>query len=199
MTGKTVSFLSLAATAALAATFALASGAAAQTAPASGEDILVLYYSDSGNTKAVAEYIHSRVGGDIAQIVADPPYPQDRTQKTELAKTEQSEHASHGFSASVQDLSKYRTIIIGYPIWWGDMPMPVYGFLEANDFSGKTVAPFCTSGGSGLGETVTKLQSSLSGAKVLDGLGVRAADAANSGEAALKWLGDSGIAVRDAG
>ncbi|MDR1079636.1 MAG: flavodoxin [Deltaproteobacteria bacterium] len=169
---------------------------AAAPSPGTGNGILVAYFSHEGHTKALAEIIHAAVGGDIYEIRTEKAYPADHDQAVTVGKEEQAAQARPSLAGNMPDMSKYRTVILGYPIWWGDPPMGVYTFVENNDFSGKTVAPFCTHGGSGLSRSVESLQSKLPGAKVLPGLAVRSGSAASSGDDAREWLQESGIAVR---
>ena len=90
-------------------------------------------------------------------------------------------------------LDSAETIYLGYPIWWSDMPMPVYTFLESRDWSGKTIAPFCTHEGSGLADTVASIRRVVVGATVLDGMELRGAVAQNDVDATVRavdgWLG----------
>ena len=99
--------------------------------------------------------------------------------------------------ATLPDISGYSTIFVGYPIWWGDLPMAVYTFLEGNDFTGKTIIPFNTHEGSGQAGTVGEIKTACLGAEVLNGLAVRgsiAQDEQNSArDTVLAWLQDMGI------
>ncbi|MDR1315100.1 MAG: NAD(P)H-dependent oxidoreductase [Deltaproteobacteria bacterium] len=183
-----------------AALFAAAATAAAQDAepPAAdaGSGILVAYFSQEGHTKALAEAIHAAVGGDIFEIKAETPYPTEHDQLTERGKEEQNAQLRPKLAANVPDMSKYATVILGYPIWWGDMPMPVYTFIESHNFNAKIVAPFCTHGGSGLSRSVTALENKLQGAQVLKGLAVPSRSADSSADDVAKWLRESGITVK---
>lgn len=105
-----------------------------------------------GNTSVLAKMIASKTGADVFEIVAERAYPKNYRECTNVAKDEQRKNARPAYKGDI-DTSGYDTIYIGYPIWWGDLPMVVYSFLEAHDLSGKTIAPFCTHEGSGLSGT----------------------------------------------
>lgn len=151
----------------------------------------VVGHIEKGNTHIIAEMIAAETGGDLFHIRPVTPYPDDYTECTEVAKRELNAHARPAIQgdAAVED---YDIIFIGYPNWWGDMPMPVYTFIEKHDWQGKTVIPFCTHEGSGLSATENKLKSACKGATVLKGLAVRGATAQNKRDQARQsvknWL-----------
>lgn len=164
--------------------------------------ILIAYFSradenygvgviEKGNTEIIAEMIAEETGGELFHIERDTPYPAEYEACTDEAKQEQSDHARPNLKADV-DISDYDIIYLGYPTWWGDMPMPVYTFLEAHDWNGKTVIPFCTHAGSGLSNTETAIKDTCSGATVLDGLAVVGTTAQNNRDEAessvTEWL-----------
>ena len=106
---------------------------------------------EQGNTAALAQMIVKKTGADVFEITpAEDNYPTDSYDAlTEYAKKEQADNARPEISGDVENFKDYDTVFLGYPIWWGDMPMIVYSFIESHDFSGKTVIPFCTHEGSG--------------------------------------------------
>ena len=126
---------------------------------ASGSSVLVVYYSATGNTAQVAQYIADSTGGDLFEIQPVEPYTDDDLNWTDDNSRVSQEHADKSLrdvelvADTVDNWDQYDTVFIGYPIWWGIAAWPVDGFVEANDFSGKTVIPFCTSSSSGLGES----------------------------------------------
>lgn len=126
---------------------------------ASGSNVLVVYYSATGNTAQVAQYIADSTGGDLFEIQPVEPYTDDGLNWTDDNSRVSQEHADESLrdvelvADTVDNWDQYDTVFIGYPIWWGIAAWPVDGFVEANDFSGKTVIPFCTSSSSGLGES----------------------------------------------
>lgn len=124
---------------------------------AEGGRTLVVYYSATGNTQRVAEYIAAATGGDLFELV-----PSDSYTDADLDWTDENSRVVHEYEneserdvaleqTSVENWAEYDTVFIGYPIWWGIAAWPVNTFIDANDFSSKTVIPFCTSSSSGLG------------------------------------------------
>ena len=128
------------------------------TAADSG-NVLLVYYSATGNTETVANYIAEATGGDIFEITPAEPYTSDDLNWTDENSRVSREYADESLrdveltTTQVENWDSYDTVFIGYPIWWGVAAWPVDGFVEANDFTGKTVIPFCTSSSSGLGES----------------------------------------------
>ncbi|WP_418409564.1 flavodoxin [Alistipes putredinis] len=146
---------------------------------------------EQGNTHIVAEMISAATGGTLFRIEPAIPYPDDYRACTEIA---QREKRSKARPALVGDITaeEFDVIFLGYPNWWGDLPMCVYTFLEQHDWQGKIVIPFCTHEGSGLSDTENRLQEACRGASVLNGLAVRGSVAQNEREKArkqvLEWL-----------
>ena len=127
--------------------------------PSEGGKTLVAVYSASGNTKAIAEYIVSATGADLFEITPTEPYSSDDLNWTNPNSRVSREHNDESLrnveltTTTVDNWADYDTVFIGYPIWWGIAAWVVDGFVKANDFTGKTVIPFCTSSSSGLGES----------------------------------------------
>ena len=146
---------------------------------------------EQGNTHIVAEMISAATGGTIFRIEPSTPYPDDYRACTEVA---QREKRSKARPALVGDITaeEFDVIFLGYPNWWGDLPMCVYTFLEQHDWQGKIIIPFCTHEGSGLSDTENRLRAACRGASVLNGLAVRGSVAQNERETArkqvLEWL-----------
>ena len=121
--------------------------------------VLVVYYSASGHTETVAGYIAQTTGGDIFEITPAQPYTDDDLNWSDSDSRVTREHEDESLrdveltTTEVENWDSYDTVFIGYPIWWGIAAWPVDGFVEANDFTGKTVIPFCTSASSGLGQS----------------------------------------------
>ena len=155
--------------------------------------ILVAYFSHSGNTKKIAEEIQSKTGADIFEIKTVNVYSDDYNTVLDEAKAEQNDKARPELSEKVKDMTQYQTVIIGYPIWWGDMPMAVYSFLDEYDLSGKTVLPFCTHGGSGLCQTDKNIQNEEKDAKVTDGLAISDASLDDADGDIDQWLKRNGV------
>ena len=160
----------------------------------SGSDILVVYFSrtgeqynvgviDKGNTAIVAEMIVERTGGDSFEILPEEDYyPYTYDELTDVAKREQHENASPAYAGKVPDLTRYSTIFIGAPVWWGDWPMICYTFFENNAeaLAEKTLIPFSTHEGSGLSGFDRKLSSACPNSTVGEGLAIRGNDAQNN-------------------
>lgn len=147
-----------------------------------------------GNTEAVAKMIQAKLGADLFEIKTVKPYPLDYRQTTEVAKQEQRKDARPKLTASVQNFGQYEVVILGYPNWWGTMPMAVKTFLESYDFAGKTIAPFCTHEGSGLGMSVTDIKRLCPKAQVLKGLAIHGTHAQEAGKEVEAWLKKIGVA-----
>ncbi len=122
-----------------------------------GNNVLVIYFSRTGTTKAVAEQIQKEVDGDIFEIEIVNPYPEEYRATTDQAKKELADRYLPPLKSKAENLDEYDTIFLGYPIWWGTMPMPVFTFLNENDLSSKKIIPFATHQGSGLGRSVSDL------------------------------------------
>ena len=130
-----------------------------QPEPAGEGRTLVVYYSATGNTQAVAEYIADATGADLFEITPAEPYTSEDLNWSNQDSRVSREYADESLrdveltATEVENWDSYDTVFLGYPIWWGIAAWPVDGFVEANDFTGKTVIPFCTSSSSGLGES----------------------------------------------
>ena len=135
--------------------------------------MLVAYFSATNTTEGVAETIAASVGGELYEITPAEPYTSadldwnDDNSRSTIEMNDPS--ARPAISGSVEDLSQYDVIFLGYPIWWGEAPRIINTFIESYDFSSKTIVPFCTSGGSGMGSSATNLHSAASGANWLSG------------------------------
>ena len=150
-----------------------------------------------GNTAKVAKVIAAKTGADIFEIKEAKPYPQSYDECIDVAKKELRDKARPEIAGDLPDLTDYQVVYLGYPNWWGDCPMIVYSFLEKSNIEGKTILPFCTHEGSGLGSTAKNLQKAFPGAKVeLNGLSLRGAtaqkDAVATEQTVDKWLNSLG-------
>ena len=121
---------------------------------------LVVYFSKTGTTEAVAKLVQSEVGADVFEIERKEPYPDAYTPTTEVAKSEKDENARPELKTYLPKdvVAGYDTIFVGFPIWWGIAAWPVNNFVKNNDFAGKTVIPFATSASSGMGQSGTLLR-----------------------------------------
>lgn len=154
---------------------------------------LVVYFSWSGNTENVAKSIQSQTGSDIFEIIPATPYSDDYDTVVDLAQEEQRNNARPAISGSIENIEQYDIIYVGFPNWWGDMPMILYTFFDTYDLPDKTVALFCTSGGSGLSNTVNEVKTLEPNATVTDGLHIRDNAADNPESAVGEWLNDIGL------
>lgn len=167
---------------------------------------LVVYFSRAGenynvgvikegNTAIVAKMIAEKNGADTFEIVPEKPYPHSYNECIKVAKDEQSKKARPAIVGDI-DISEYDTIYLGYPNWWGDMPMCVYTFLEAHDWNGKTIVPFCTHEGNGLSATESYIKKTCKGSTVLKGLAIQGKTAQSNRTATEKavneWLAKLG-------
>lgn len=139
-------------------------------------DILVVYFSATGNTERVADYIAEATGGDLFELVPVDPYTDDDLDWTNDESRVSEEHENENLrnveltDTTVDDWAEYDVVFIGYPIWWYNAAWPVNGFVEDNDFTGKTVYTFCTSSSSGLGQSTQNLAAIAGGSGTwLDG------------------------------
>ena len=146
---------------------------------------------EKGNTHIIAEMIAKETGGKWFRIETVKPYPDEYKACVEVAKAEKENNARPEVKGDVK-VEDYDVIFLGYPNWWGDMPMAVYTFIEKHNWNGKTVVPFCTHEGSGLSGTERKLKDACKGATVSEGLAIKGTTAQNSQPQALKavqtWL-----------
>lgn len=165
--------------------------------------VLVAYFSrvgneysvgsiTKGNTAIIADIIAEATDAKLFEIKPVKPYPTDYDECTKVASREKATKVRPEIVGKVENFQDYDTIFIGYPIWWGDMPMVVYTFLESYDFSGKKIVPFCTHGGSGLSSTDQAITLACPNSKILQGFAIRGAIAQNKTEEAkakvLEWL-----------
>lgn len=134
-----------------------------------GKNVLVAYYSWSGNTKKVAEQIHSEVGGDIVAVEPEKAYPKEYQECVDVAKKEANDNVRPAVATKVDNMDQYDVVFVGYPIWWYKAPMHMYTFLESYSFNGKVIVPFCTSGGSPIDGSIPDIQKSAKGATIVKG------------------------------
>lgn len=160
----------------------------------SGASIVVRDGEKLGNTEYVAGLIQKAVGGDLFLIETTETYPLDHDVLVDQAADEKAESKRPALASQVRDFEQYDTVILGYPNWWADLPMPVYSFLEQYNFDGKTIIPFVTHGGSGFSNTVGTIENLLPAAKVSDHtLSLSRDDVANSEEQVTDWALGLGI------
>jgi len=138
--------------------------------------ILVAYFSWSGNARTLAGQIAQVTGGDLFEIKTVTPYPDNYDECTRVAREEQNRNARPAISGNVANMAQYGTVFLCYPNWWGTLPMAVFTFLEAYDFSGKMIYPLVTHGGSRFGRSLDDIRRLSPRAVLGDGLDVSAFD-----------------------
>ena len=170
--------------------------------------VLVVYFShagenynvgviEEGNTAKMGRIIAEQLGADVFELVPVVPYPEDYDSCLDVATEEQRTDARPEYEGGIENWEQYDTVFIGYPIWWGEIPNIVYTFMEAYDFSGKTVIPFNTHEGSGQAHSQRDIEGLLTSATVLKGLAVRGTKAQNdadgTGTDVANWLKQIGL------
>ena len=172
-----------------------------------GSNMLVAYFSlageqygvgvvEEGNTSIIAHMIAEQAGADLFEIEPETPYPTTYQGLLDVSQQEMRDNARPEIADTVDNMDDYDTIFIGYPNWWGDMPMIVYNFLESYGLSGKTIVPFCTHGGSGLSDTESTI-ADITGGTMKDGFAIPGTTAQNDRDTArskvIEWLKGDGF------
>ena len=150
--------------------------------------VLIAYFSRTGNTREIARQIHERVGGEMIEILTVKPYPEDYEAVKKQAMEEQTSGFKPELKTKVKDIRSYDIIFVGTPIWWGRIATPVKSFLSQYDLSGKTIVPFVTHGGSGLGQSMSDIKALCPSSTILDGLAVWGKDAKTAQNKVSDWL-----------
>lgn len=167
-----------------------------------GKNSLIAYYSRKGNnyvsgnivnllignTKVAADIIQELTNADVFEIDTVKAYPIDYKETTEVAMAELKAGARPKLSGHISDMDKYDVIFLGYPNWWGTMPMVVWTFLENYKFAGKTIIPFCTNEGSGMGSSEKDIKKLCPEANVLPGLAIRGSRVGKADTDIRYWL-----------
>lgn len=156
--------------------------------------VLVAYFSATNTTEGVAEHIANGLNGDIYEIIPETPYTDadlnynDNNSRSTVEMN--NPNARPAISGSVENMAQYDVVFLGYPIWWYDAPRIISTFMESYDFSGKTIVPFCTSGGSGIGSSASNLEKLTSNAIWLEG---RRLNGSDSQEKVMEWVNSLGL------
>ena len=146
-----------------------------------------------GNTQYMAYVIQEATGADIFRIEPRTPYPTNHSTLVDLAAEEQEQNARPAIKERVTNMDDYDVVFIGYPIWWSDMPQILYTFFDTYDFSGKTIIPFSTHGGSGFAGTPRTIQGLEPNATMLDGLTISRNNIQNARQEIIDWVNDRDI------
>ena len=163
-------------------------GETAAAEPETDGGTLIAYFSWSGNTEQMAQAIRTETGGDLYQIEPAVPYTDDYDTLLDIARQEQAENARPELASTVENWDSYDVIFVGYPNWWSDAPMAVYTFLEAYNFTGKTLIPFNTSASGGFGRSLSGIEESAAGANILEGLALTEGELGNVQGEVSSWL-----------
>ena len=154
---------------------------------------LIVYFSWGGNTRTVANHIHDLIGGDIVEVETVVPYPDTYEEVTQIAPGELESDYRPELKTKVENMDEYDTLIVGTPIWGGRLTPAMKSFLAGYDLSGKSIAPFCTHGGSGTAQSVSDIRSVCPNSTILGSLAVYGSRAENSRGDVEKWLEQTGI------
>ncbi len=166
------------------------------------DNILIAYYSRDGNnfvggevvdlsvgnTEVIAQMIAGATGGELFEIKTVEPYPADYHETTEVTKNHKRENLRPELSSHVENIDDYDIIFLGFPNWWGTMPMPVFTFLEEYNFTGKTIIPFCTHEGSGMGRSQRDIAKLCPETNILNALSVHGAFVHTAKSDVEKWI-----------
>ncbi|WP_405294797.1 flavodoxin [Methanobrevibacter sp.] len=143
---------------------------------------------EKGNTEVIAEYIQELDGADLFKVEPANEYPADYMQCIDVAKKEQQNDARPEIKNALDDIDGYDTIYIGFPNWWGTLPMPMFTQLEKLDFTGKTVKPFVTHEGSGFGSSQRDLKKLCNGGDIKNGLSIPGANVYDVKDTVEAWI-----------
>lgn len=162
-----------------------------QTQPASKTSkILVVYFSRSGNTREIARQIQNNLGGDIVELQTVDPYPREYDAVVKQAKQEIESGYKPALKTKIDNIKSYDLVFVGSPNWWNTIAPPVTTFLSDNDLSGKTIVPFITHAGSGLGRSVTDIAKLCPQSTVLNGFALWGKDVRSSQDEVSRWVRD---------
>ena len=180
------------------ALLSLAAGMAAYAEPTgtprgAGSKILVAYFSRSGNTRVIAGTLQRALAADLFEIRPARPYPEDYEQTVEQARRERDRGDEPPLEATVPDMAAYETVFLGFPIWGETTPPVIRSFLRAHDLSGKTLRPFITHGGYGLGNSLAVLADHAPGAQIEPPFSMEADQERRTLNQVTSWLGEIGF------
>ena len=150
---------------------------------------LIVYFTRSGNTRVIAEYLQRTLDADLFELLPAEPYPDDYQATVDQARRERDAGFEPPLKADVSNLAAYDTVYLGFPIWGETAPPVIRSFLRRHDLSGKTVRPFITHGGYGLGSSLSVLASHAPGARILDAFVMEADQERRTINLITEWLG----------
>ena len=147
-------------------------------------------FLEKGNTEVIAEYIQELTSADMFKVEPLNEYPEDYMECTEVAKDELNNDERPELKEYLEDIGQYDTIYIGFPNWWSTLPMPMWTQLEKLDFTNKTVKPFVTHEGSGMGKSAKDIKKLCSGAKITKELSIQGSFVSDSKDKVRIWVGE---------
>ena len=162
---------------------------ASNARPAGGAKVLVAYYTRTGNTRVIARQIRRALGADIFEIQTADSYPEDYGQQVAVAQQQRDSGFKPPLAATVADIKSYEAVFLGFPIWGMTAPSVIRSFLSQHDLSGKTLLPFITHGGYGLGQSLKVLADHAPGARLVDGFSKQCDQERETLEQVTTWLG----------
>lgn len=160
-----------------------------------GGNILIAYFSWSGNTENAAQIIQEQTGADIIELNPAEPYSSNYSEVLDQAQKDMNADARPELANHVENMEQYDTILLGYPNWWATIPMPVATFLEEYDFSGKTIIPFCSHGGGGFGQSITDISKLAPNSRIGEGLSIHYSGGTSLENDITTWLNSNGVAT----
>jgi flavodoxin len=172
---------------------ALLGGTTAFAAQPNTGKTLVIFFSWGGNTRAIAKQIHQKVGGDLIELELIKPYSTNYNTCLDEAKRDQEREVRPELKTRIPDMNQYDVVYLGYPNWWATIPMPIATLLETYDFTGKTIAPFCSHGGGRLGQSITDIVKLAPGAAIKEGLSIHYSGGSSLRNDISAWLRKIGI------
>lgn len=160
-----------------------------------GGNILIAYFSWSGNTENAAQIIQEQTGADIIELNPAEPYSSNYSEVLDQAQKDMNADARPELANHVENMEQYDTILLGYPNWWATIPMPVSTFLEEYDFSRKTIIPFCSHGGGGFGQSITDISKLAPNSRIGTGLSIHYSGGTSLENDITTWLNSNGVAT----
>lgn len=160
-----------------------------------GGNILIAYFSWSGNTENAAQIIQEQTGADIIELNPAEPYSSNYSEVLDQAQKDMNADARPELANHVENMEQYDTILLGYPNWWATIPMPVATFIEEYDFSGKTIIPFCSHGGGGFGQSITDISKLAPNSRIGEGLSIHYSGGTSLENDITTWLNSNGVAT----
>lgn len=154
---------------------------------------LIVYFSESGNTRNMANIIHELTDGDLVEIEMQTPYSDNYNTLLEEAERDLLANAHPPLRTRIGNMDEYNTILVGYPNWYAILPMPVFTFLESYNFNGKRIIPFCSHGNGMLGETVANICKACPGADVREALSITYGGGSSLRNDIQAWLDKHGL------